>query len=118
MFWILNCLLIFYFEKKKRRKKQKIIFEQFSKLVHSTTKGQKLAEPNLILSCVSTGPCGDPLLCFSHSRMADQKIIAGKRVKKIFDTLALGLWLGQLTEAYITASTPRLVRLEKATGCG
>jgi hypothetical protein len=57
---------------------KKCLFEQFSILVQSTItprnthdqrgKGQKLQEPNLILSRVSTSPCGDPLPCSSHSR--------------------------------------------------
>jgi hypothetical protein len=65
---------------------KKCLFEQFSILVQSTItprnthdqrgKGQKLQEPNLILSRVSTSPCGDPLPCsssFSHRRCGEKK---------------------------------------------
>jgi hypothetical protein len=97
---------------------KKCLFEQFSILVQSTItprnthdqrgKGQKLQEPNLILSRVSTSPCGDPLPCSSHSRTG--AAWTKKKMKKETTPLPLALLL--------SAYTPRLVGLEKATGCG
>jgi hypothetical protein len=113
---------------------KKCLFEQFSILVQSTItprnthdqrgKGQKLQEPNLILSRVSTSPCGDPLPCSSHSRTGAAWTKKKKKKKKKKERKSASKCASQRSTTplplalLLSAYTPRLVGLEKATGCG